>query len=104
MNKGMDKAERIRRLAEEQVPPYMVGHIVRYLTHGTEPTGFLNAVFENNFFMAVAHADDQNKQHFLGYARVLNAMPIGSWGSKEAVQKWMDHRGLAGMPEGSSNE
>jgi len=69
----------------------LLGALERYLNHGIMPGGFMTAVLENNLKEAFARADDtniENMKNIVGY--VYNNIPSDSWGSREAVNAWLE--------------
>ena len=63
--------------------------IDQYVENGMALCGFLNAVFCNNLFDAVALADSGNRQdlpEIVSY--IYNQCPSGCWGSPENVYEW----------------
>jgi len=62
-----------------------------YVYHGTPTGGFLYSVLTNDLFGAVGHADAQNSQDLVEICTyVYNKIPVGCWGSKAKVTKWLD--------------
>ena len=64
--------------------------IRRYVDDKIGPGGFVTAVLENNLKLAVSRADLGNLQAL--YAIVIfvcNEIPATSWGSEEAVTRWL---------------
>jgi len=72
----------------ENIPTYMIGGIVRYLTHGIMPGSFLQAVFENDLMKAFHNADATNKQCVAAYAFLLYFLPNDCYGSRDIVEAW----------------
>ena len=71
---------------EYKIPLRMRNGIRRYLLLGEDMGHFLTALFENDFQMTVARADDENRGMLREWAFfVYNYVPSGSWGSKEKV-------------------
>lgn len=97
------------------IPDFIVGNIpqrmrpgvLRYIMDGIPPGDFLTAIFENNFYEAICMADSENRTYFREYAMMLNAVPMGCWGSREVVNQWIRVGGLHGIQrekEGKEDE
>ena len=83
---------------ENLIPDYMHSAIVRYVLHGIEAGGFLDAVICNNLFKAVGKADDINRNCLHEYcAFFYNDAPAACYGSKEKRDAWIKHGGLIGL-------
>lgn len=83
--------------AWDRIPGYMREPIARYMMHGVVPGKFLSAVLCNDFFGAVRHADDTNRDRLLDYARFFyNHCPAISYGSPELMRLWVEKGGLNG--------
>lgn len=64
----------------------------RYLVHKIPPGGFLTAVLENDLMGAFNRADLGNQRAMHLIAKFLyNRMPIGSYGSKQQVNDWLNN-------------
>jgi len=62
-----------------------------YVCHQIETGSFLRAVLENDLQEACARADIQNQKIICDIVHYcFNEIPSTCWGSKEAVQKWLD--------------
>ena len=89
--------ENIAKMTEYGIPEYMHGGLIRYFENHIEPGDFLTAVLENDLMAAIGHADDNNKQAINSYVVWLyNCAPArasGSWGSRDAVTKWLNNSG-----------
>lgn len=60
----------------------------RYRDHGIKPGGFLSAVLENDLYMALARADDWNRDNLGQIVKWVHwSLPAHIWGSREAVQR-----------------
>jgi len=79
----MDRACLDRALA--RVPEYGREPLLAYLFEGRPPGDFLRAVLENDLHRAACRADDNNQHALFGWAAVLDALPMGVWGSKAKV-------------------
>ena len=84
----MDRACLDRALA--RVPYYAREHVLAYLYQGTPPSGFLRAVLENSLHGAGLRADDENQKALLGWAAVLDALPMNVWGSRDKVDAHLE--------------
>ena len=74
---------------EYKIPLRMRSGVRRYLLLGEDMGHFLTALFENDFQMTVARADDENGRLLREWAFfVYNYVPSGSWGSKERVVEY----------------
>jgi hypothetical protein len=63
----------------------------RYIEHGIEPGSFLMSVLRNDLKSACECADNQNRYLLFEYVSWLyNYAPQGCWGSREAVEEWID--------------
>lgn len=84
--------ERLTRNAVEcGIPSYMIDGLVRYLVDHVPTGDFLRAVLENNLMRALDKADITNSPLLRNYARFLyNYAPLGSYGSRENVRKWLE--------------
>lgn len=79
-----------------RIPQYMLGGIGRYLMWGVRPGGFLEAVFTNDFKLAVTRADSTNSQLLKEYAYLVFNLPGGLHGSVEVYERWIEIGGLEG--------
>jgi len=83
------------------IPPRMNGGLKRYVLDGVRPGQFLEAVISNDLRESVGRADDENMRNLPAYAAFLyNYFPAGSWGSPQAMEKWIDKGGLSGAAKG----
>lgn len=74
--------------------------LIAYRDWGRPLGGFLTAVVCNDLVEAAAHADEYNIRNLPAYAEFLYwELPIGSWGSSEIVEKWIEKGGLYGGRE-----
>ena len=74
----------------EQLPAHCIGGLENYFYHRIHPGDFLYAVLCNNLMEAASRADYINQHSLYIYAAFLyNEAPIGSYGSKENVEKWL---------------
>lgn len=76
---------------EETIPNNIKDSIDRYVEHGISPGSFTRAVLENNLANAIGRSDDYSYNNLSAIVRyVYNKIPSNCWGSKEAVEKWME--------------
>ena len=79
---------------------YMAQGLQNYIELGIPPGSFLTALLCNDFMEACRKADDTNRQVLFEWGGFLyNELPIGSFGSPDAFDRWIAHRGLAGKSE-----
>lgn len=82
-----------RKCMERGLPLGMAIGLYLYLAHHIEPGRFLRAVLSNDFRMAVANADTENRRCLLQWAQLLYCdLPANSFGSHEAVMHWLTQR------------
>jgi len=86
------------------VPNHMHDAVINYIEKGWEPGSFLQAVIENDLSGAASRADLANQkclfewaQYFYGYA------PRTAWGSPQAYDRWVKHKGLEGLEQLAQN-
>lgn len=85
-----------------EIPRHLRPGLIRYLDHGILPGGFLQAVICNDLREACVRADDAARPRLWAIIRFLHwEAPAGSWGSPEALMKWVQWRKV--KPEASSN-
>ena len=78
-------------LPADYVPDHIRGSIVNYFEHGLCPGGFVTAVLANDLLRAVQSADFENRKHITSIAQwIFNNAPVGSTGSRERVQAWIE--------------
>lgn len=89
-------AQRIKQACETR---YLDPHgLITYVLDGTEPSGFLEAVLRDSLSEAAARADDHNGPRLYEWAVVMyNYVPNDARGSREKVNHWIAHRGMAGL-------
>jgi len=62
-----------------------------YVENKTDPGGFLMAVLRNDLRSACEVADDINRYKLFDYVSyIYNKLPSDCWGSKEAVDAWLE--------------
>lgn len=88
-----------QREAISKLPDYMQESTTAYILIGQKPGGFMRAVLSNDLYYAYARADDRNLIAMFQWAALLNHLPNASWGSKHAVDQWIERGGLVGMME-----
>lgn len=75
------------------IPRYMIPGLTRYFVNRVRPGSFLTAVLQNDFMEALGHADHTNINCLKAYGMFLyNHAPLGSYGSRENVESWLEHR------------
>ena len=81
----------ISMLNKGYVPPDVHKILMDYFDHCWQPGGFLTAVLQNDLLTASFRADHNNRPHLAEIAAwVYHNAPIGSWGSCEAVNGWLN--------------
>lgn len=81
----------------EALPEELRPGMKRYIEQGIQPGGFLCAVIRNDFAAAACHASATTIYRFRDIATFMYSnMPIGSWGSNEALQSWKFQGGIVG--------
>ena len=89
MSKTLDELTNFRCLGF-YVPKHMHPAIDRYLNEHIKPADFLSAVICNDLTEAVQRADAVNIQQLPAFVTYFyHYAPPGSWGSKEAFDKWL---------------
>lgn len=92
----------LARAIAERIPDHMREGLLDYFRYGIPPGAFLRAVLTNDLTKACRCADPINRLCLQDYIVVLvNHAPEDSWGSREAVQAWIE-RGLALRLEASA--
>jgi len=86
------------------LPSHMQEAAAKYIEFGIEPSGFLTAVFQNDFRDAVVYADTVNSKALRTYAQLLYDVPLACKGSREAVQRWIELGGLAGVMKNTAKQ
>ena len=80
------------------LPPHIRPGVQRYIEQGGHVGGFLTAVIENNLKEAFGRADAINRERLFDIVTFFhNEAPSECWGSPEAMAKWMQHQGMAGL-------
>jgi hypothetical protein len=76
------------------VPQNLRDAVARYITHGTEPGGFVQAVLQNDLKSAVVRAGVSSKSGLVDLVMWLIAeAPESCWGSSERYRDWIAHNG-----------
>jgi len=76
-----------------QVPAHTLPGLTAYRDQRATPGSFLAAVLSNDLKEACLRADDMNqKALYQIVCWCYNELPSGSWGSKEAVERWLTSR------------
>ena len=78
-------------LRASRIPLRMHTGIIRYVTQGIVPGGFLIAVITNDLKDACRRADDQNQSLLYEYVKwFYNHAPAPCWGSLENFTVWVE--------------
>ena len=92
-----------KQAACDTLPLYMTESLFLYFEQGYRPGSFLEAVLANDLAGAVSFADDTNKKYLEAYVQWLYwhppGRPQGGWGSREAVDKWVEEANEARRAE-----
>ncbi len=66
--------------------------LTAYVTRGQAPGGFLHAVLANDLFDACGRADEANRRALFAIVSwIWNEAPQACWGSKDAIEHWIDY-------------
>lgn len=80
------------------VPERMMEGIRKYVEEGVVPGDFLTGIIENDLKKACYHADDENLKNIPAFvAYFYNRTPSTCWGSKAAMDAWVEVRSKATM-------
>lgn len=80
------------------IPEHCRDSVAHYIMEGRPLGSFLDAVFRNDLVGAFSKADHINQEYIQNYAAFLHSYaPLGCWGSREAVDSWIEHGGLKGL-------
>jgi hypothetical protein len=72
------------------IPQDIKDSLSRYVQHKIQPGGFLIAVLANDLSESIGRADDRDITILPEIAAyIYNELPIGCWGSYDAVEKWL---------------
>lgn len=79
----------------DSIPAITKHGIENYITNGQPPSGFLEAVFQNNLFRAVSRADESNVIALPVIVKFIwNNAPSECHGTTMSVSKWVLNRGI----------
>lgn len=79
----------------DRLPNHMQTAARQYVEEGAHVGGFLTAVLSNDLAEAYGRADAANQQAMGEWVRwMVNDIPMGAWGSPEAVEEWQEQGGL----------
>ena len=79
---------------------YMKAGVKRYVELGDRPGSFLCSLFADELVSAYKTADTENTFHMREWAEfVYWELPLDAWGSRKMIDKWVKHRGLAGIDQ-----
>lgn len=72
------------------IPDYMKDGVLRYLQWGSRVRNgsFVRLIFENNFYEAAKHADENNLPRLHIWAQLLYWLPMVCHGSPAKVSAW----------------
>lgn len=89
----------------ELIPEHMREGVRLYIEMGLTPGSFLFFLLADEKWTDVlSMADDINKQSIYKWRMFFNTIPMGCWGSRESVQRWMEVGGLNGLQEKQCQE
>lgn len=72
------------------IPNHMMESINNYVKEGVRLGGFLHAVFSNNLFKSIAHADEENLKLLPIYVSYIHwELPSECHGSECAIKCWI---------------
>ena len=75
---------------KSNIPADTMNSIKLYVRDGSRPGHFLTNVFEGDLFKACARADHDSRVAFFDIVEFISQeCPVGCYGSREAVDKWM---------------
>ena len=81
-------------LRKSLVPNHIHEAIVSYAIDHVPPGGFLKAVFKNDLYGSLAHADQANRAAIMDIVGFIYAeLPDDCWGDEHAYFKWITQRG-----------
>ena len=76
----------------------------RYIEHGIYPGQFLTEVLVNDLTQAITRADEASVQNIKQIVMwMIWEIPSIAWGSRDAMNTWINHSGLAGWHELEKN-
>ena len=87
------------------LPHNLQAGMKRYIEEGAPTGDFLRACLSNDLFGAIGLASTKTFEYIHSVLMFLyNEVPIRShddspWGSKEAVKRWIEHKGFSGLEE-----
>lgn len=80
-----------------QLPPSLRPGVEAYIEQGVLPGGFLQAVIRNDLSGAFGRADAGNLERIFDIVSFwYNEAPGACWGSREKMEAWVEHGGMAG--------
>lgn len=89
----MKLSQKAKDIAAATLPGYMLDGLFAHIEDHRPTGGFLTALLEGDLMQACTKADNVNAHHLYAYAYWLfNYAPVGSYGSKEAVTKWLANK------------
>jgi hypothetical protein len=95
-------AEICRQIDYDRMPmPHMAFGLRKYIENGLHPGSFLVALLKNDLKETIQRADSENRRLLPEWVLfVTNHLPPMIHGSPEAVNRWIDHRGIKGLLAG----
>jgi hypothetical protein len=85
----------------EMLPAHMQEGMKRYIEQGADPGDFLKSMLRHEIYEAAGKADRINLQAIPAYIFFMcNDIPAIAHGSKEAVDTWIETKGLQGVRYG----
>lgn len=86
----------------ELIPEHMRQGTKLYIENGITPGSFLFFLLADEKWSDVlAMADSVNSASMYQWRQFVSGIPMACWGSRENVQRWMDHGGYNGLAEGT---
>ena len=88
------------RLNYDLIPEHMRAGMRLYVENGITPGSFLFFLLANESWSEVlALADDVNRRSMGSWRSFFTTIPMACWGSRENVQRWMEHGGFFGLED-----
>jgi hypothetical protein len=89
----MERSEEGKEMSKDEINPFVMAAIRRWVENGTPTGGFVRACLENNLLEAVIAADDENIKSLPSVMLYLyNEVPGGCWGSWIKCRSWADKK------------
>lgn len=78
------------------IPEHMRDGARLYIEHGIMPGSFLYFLLANEAWSEVlVIADEVNKRSMFEWRQFFSTIPMGCWGSRDAVRHWVDKGGMS---------